>query len=182
LPTKTKRRNREDALWKEGWFPVSEDLWREPGQRLKKLKMIADANFPIQLVEIMRGRGIEVRTAQELGLGKRADDELLREVSGRNYVLITMDRDFWSDAKFPVHQRGVIVFIDAKDISIARTDGFELLILFLMSFGGAWTRGKIRASSHRMFLKLSVDGKKVVFEIKPFRPLIYAREVSESGI
>jgi len=27
-----------------------------------------------------------------------------------------------------------------------------------------------------------VDGKNVSYEIKPFRPLIYAREVSESGI
>ena len=182
MPSRTKRKSREEELSKEGWYPLSEDLWREPGQIRKKLRIIADTNFPIQLVEAMRRIGIDVKTAQELGLEKRADDELCRDVSARGYVLITMDRDFWSNVKFPLHERGAVVFVDGKDSTIARTDGFELLMVFLTSFGGGWTRGKVRASSERMYLKLSVDGKKVAYEIKPFRPLIYVREVSETSI
>lgn len=179
LPSKRKRKNREDELFREGWFPLSEDLWRAPGEKREKVRVVSDANFPIQLVEAMRRRKVEVKTAQELGLAKLADDELLRKVTEQGCLLITMDKDFWSDGKFPLHQRGAIVFVDGKDASIGRTDGFELLMVFLMSFGGGWTRGKIRASSERMLMKLSVDGKKVAYEIKPFRPLIYAREVPE---
>lgn len=184
VPSKRKRKNREDELFKEGgWFALSEDMWtwwREPGQKREKVRIVSDANFPVQLVEAMKRRGIAVKTAQELGLAKLPDDELLRKVTERGNVLITMDRDFWSDGKFPLHQRGAIVFVDGKDAGIARTDGFELLMVFLMSFGGGWTRGKLRASSERMFMKLSVDGRNVAYEIKPFRPLIYAREVPES--
>ena len=73
-------------------------------------------------------RGIAVKTAQELGLAKLPDDELLRKVTERGDVLITMDRGFWSDGKFPLHQRGAIVFVDGKDAGIARTEGIELLM------------------------------------------------------
>ena len=85
-------------MFKEGgWFALSEDMWtwwREPGQKREKVRMVSDANFPVQLVEAMKRRGIAVKTAQELGLAKLPDDELLRKVTERGDVLITMDRDF----------------------------------------------------------------------------------------
>ena len=182
LPSKKKRKNREEELLKKGWFALSEDMWRDPGEQPEKVRLVSDTNFPIQLVEIIVRRGIEVKTAQELGLAKLADDELLRQVTVRGYLLITMDKDFWCDRKFPLHERGAIVYVDGKDAGIASTDGFELLMVFLMSFGGGWTRGKLRASSERMSIKLSVDGKNVAYEIKPFGQLIYAREVPEVGM
>lgn len=178
LPSKRRRKNREDELSKEGWFALSEDLWRDPREKPRKVRMLADTNFPTQLVQAIKTRGMWVRTAQELSLSKLADDELLGRATERCCILITMDKDFWSDAKFPLHKDGAIVFLDGKDASIANTDGFELLMVFLKSFGGGWTRGKIRASSHRMFIKWISSGKKLAYEIKPIRPLIYAREVT----
>jgi len=73
LPSKRKQRTRVEDLSKEGWFPLSEDMWREPGEKPKKVRIAADANFPFGLVEILRRRGFEVKTAQELGLEKLSD-------------------------------------------------------------------------------------------------------------
>jgi len=89
-----------------------------------------------------------------------------------------MDKDFWSDGKFPLHKTAGILFIDGEGVGMADTNGFNLLVEFLISFGGGWTRGKFRASSEGMYAKtLRDDGKKVLYEIKSFLPLIYAREM-----
>lgn len=86
-----------------------------------------------------------------------------------------MDKDFWSDGKFPLHKTGGIVFIEGEGARAANTDGFQILVEFLISFGGGWTRGKFRASSTGMYAKtLRDDGKKMLYQIKPFRPPIYA--------
>jgi hypothetical protein len=61
------------------WFEVSEDLWREPSEITQKL------------------RGIEVRTAQEPNIHLLSDEGILHEATKRGLVLITLDRDFWSD-------------------------------------------------------------------------------------
>lgn len=90
--------------------------------------------------------------------------------------------DFWSDKKFPLHQRGGIIFVDGKNASIAETDGFELLIVFLTSFGGGW-KGRFRASSQRVYVKFAgADCRKVLYEVAPIRPLIYEREVTEESL
>lgn len=158
-------------------------MWKDPGEKPRKLRLVSDTNFPFALVEALRRRGVEIKTAQELGAANLSDEELLGRVTKDGYLLITMDRDFWSDAKFPLHKAGGIIFIDGKDARISETDGFELLVVFLLSIGGGWTWGKFRASSERVHAKIiGVDGKKVVYEIKPFRPLVYAREVTESTV
>jgi hypothetical protein len=102
VPSKRKQKARENKLFEDGWFELSDDMWLDPGERPKNVRLVADANFPRGLVEVFRKRNIEVRTAQELGLHRLADEELLGRVLELGCVLITMDKDFWSDAKFPL--------------------------------------------------------------------------------
>lgn len=179
MASKRKQKSREDELFETGgWFALSDDMWKDPGEKRKKLRMVADANFPIALVNSLKNRGIEVKTAQELRLEKLPDEELLRRVLELGHLLITMDGDFWSDGKFPLHKAGGVVFVDGEDEGIGNTEGFELLLAYLESFGGGWRKGKIRAASDRIYTKIvGHEGKRVMYEIKGFRPLIYAREV-----
>jgi hypothetical protein len=56
----------------------------------------------------------------------------------------------------------------------------------LLRFQKAGVRGNSETgnqafSMHLRFLTIR-DGEKLAYEIKPFRPLIYAREVAERGI
>jgi predicted nuclease of predicted toxin-antitoxin system len=67
------------------------------------------------LVEALRKRGIEVRTAQKLNIHRLSDEEILLEARNRGLVLITLDRDFWSDDRFPLQSAGRLIFVDAKD-------------------------------------------------------------------
>lgn len=183
MPSRRKEKRREDELSTDGWFRLSSDLWLETLEIPQKLRAVADTNFPIGLTERMGSRGIDVRTAQSLGLERLADEDLLRRVTADGRVLVTLDRDFWSDEKFPIHQCGGVIFVDAKDEGIARSDGFELLIVFLRSFGGGWTNLKIRASSERVFMKgISTETKAFVYEIRAIRGGIYARGIAGTEV
>ncbi len=106
VPSKRKQKAREDKLFQDGWFELSDDMWLEPGEKPKKVRLVADANFPYQLVEVLREQKIEVKTAQELGLHRLADKELLRRVLELGYALITMDGD-WGFRTMPISVPGM---------------------------------------------------------------------------
>lgn len=152
-------------------------MWREPGEKPLKPRLLADANFPSGLVEVLRKRGIEVRTAQELKVHRFLDEQILQEAAKRGLFLITLDRDFWSDDRFPLQSSGRLVFVDARDERIANTNGFELLVVLLKSWGGGHRHGKIRSTASSVYLKfLTVAGRPAVYEFKAIRPYLYARE------
>jgi predicted nuclease of predicted toxin-antitoxin system len=177
MASKRKDKIRSDARFKDGWFEVSEDLRREAGEMPQKLRLLADANFPLGLVEALRKRSIEVRTAQELNIHRLSDKEILQEARNRGLVLITLDRDFWSDDRFPLQSAGRLIFVDAKDERIAKTTGFELLIVLLKSWGGGQRHGKVRSTGESVYVKFRQEaGGRGVYEFKAIRPYIYARE------
>jgi predicted nuclease of predicted toxin-antitoxin system len=177
MVSKRKEKIRSDARFEDGWFEVSEDLWQEPGKKPERLRLLADANFPRGLVERIRKPGIEVKTAQELRIHRLPDEQILQEAANRGFYLITLDRDFWSDERFPLRSSGRLVFVDARDEHIAETNGFKLLLVLLKSWGGGHGHGKIRATTESVYLKFLNDrGKQAAYEFKAIRPYIYARE------
>jgi len=177
VPSKRKEKIRSDARFEEGWFEISDDMWRDPGERPRKLRLLADANFPSNLVRVLRKRGINVRTAQELGIHRLPDEQVLGEAARRELVLITLDRDFWSDDRFPLRSSGRLIFIDARGEGIADATGFELLVVLLKSWGGGVRHGKIRSTAESVYIKFLTDlGKRAVYEFRAIRPYIYARE------
>ncbi|HEV2247984.1 MAG TPA: DUF5615 family PIN-like protein [Terriglobia bacterium] len=183
MPSKTKIRRRERRLEEQGWFTLTEDLWRSPGEVLPKLRLIADANFSSHLVKLMRQRNIVVRTAQDLQFEKLEDHELLRRVTASRCVLITMDQDFWSDRKFPLHLWGGLIYIDSRSMRFGVTLGFDLLTEFLASFGGGWDRLKIKASADKLHMKLiSIQNNRVLYEVRVQHGAVFAREADDSEV
>jgi predicted nuclease of predicted toxin-antitoxin system len=177
MVSKKKEKIRRDARFEDGWFEISRDMWREPGEKPQKVRLLADANFPTALVKVLRNRGVEVRTAQELNIQRLPDERILQEATKRGLSLITLDRDFWADDRFPLRSSGRLIFVDAHDGRIATTDGFELLVVLLTSWGGGHHHGKIRSTAESLYLKfLAGAGKQGVYEFKAIRPHLYARE------
>jgi len=177
VASKRREKIRSDARFEDGWFEVSEDMWREPGEKPLRLRLLADANFPSGLVQVLRKRGIDVRTAHELKIHRLPDEQILQEAAKRGLFLITLDRDFWSDDRFPLQSSGRLIFVDARDEQIANTNGFELLVVLLKIWGGSHRHGKIRSTAESVYLKfLTVAGKQGMYEFKAIRPYLYARE------
>lgn len=181
MPSKRKEKLRGDARYKDGgWFEISTDQWLEPGEKPRKVRLLADAHFPSKLVEILQSNRIEVRTAQELGLHRMSDQQLLHEADKRDMILITRDHDFLSERKFPLHNSGKIVFVEGDGESIGSALGFALLIILIRSWGSTRWYGKVRATSESVFLKFhGNDGKNRAYEFKIISPNFYAREIGE---
>ena len=98
------------------------------------------------------------------------------EAARRELVLITLDRDFWSDDRFPLRSSGRLIFIDARGEGVADATGFELLVVLLKSGGGV-RHGKIGSTAESVYMKFLKDtGKPAVYEFRAIRPYIYARE------
>lgn len=179
MPSKRKEKLREDARSEDGWIEVSEDMWRDPGEQPRKVRLIADAHFPQKLVEVLRSNGLEVRTAQELHLHRMSDEQLLHEVDKKGMILITRDHDFLSERKYPVHRSGKIVFVEGDGEAIGITIGFALLVLLLKSWGSTRWHGKVRTTSESVYLKFhGNDGKNREYEFKAMQPHLYARQIS----
>jgi len=183
MPSKRKAKLREERLFRErGWFAISEDMWKEPGEKSSKLRFVSDVNFSSPLADQIRARGAEVRSAQELGFGTLADAELLSRVSAMGYVLITMDSDFWSERKIPLRSCGGLVLVEGASPAYAKSDGFELLMVILESLGGVGRRKKVKSTATQLYLKgIGEGGQEFFYEIRAIRPLVYAREVEPSG-
>jgi hypothetical protein len=92
-----------------------------------------------------------------------------------------MDRGFWSDKDYPIHQSGGIIFVDVPALAASTASlGLQMLFLFAKSFGGDWRRGlKARATSEKFEMKLiSHGGKKAAYEVQLKKNSLYARELS----
>lgn len=180
MPSRRKAKLREDARYEDGgWFEISSDMWLEFGEKPRKVRLLADTHFPAKLVEILQSNRIEVRTAQELGLHRMSDEQLLHEADKRGMVLITRDHDFLSERKFPLHNSGKVVFVEGDGESIGGTMGFALLILLIRVWGSTNWYGKVRTTSENIYLKFhGADGKNRTYQFKAMRPHLYAREFS----
>lgn len=89
---------------------------REFNAYLKKKKITprfyADANFPRWAVNHLRERKLDVVTSQDVGLQNRDDRDHAAYGRRESRILLTCDRDFLDERKFPLISSPAIVVFD----------------------------------------------------------------------
>lgn len=162
----------------EEWFELLEDLLREPGTKPRKLKICADANVPKRLVDEIRRAGVPVQTALESQVSTKSDTSILAWTRSEERVLLTLDRDFWDDRKFPLHKSPGVLLIDVSPARVE--DALEAFWLIFETFAryiGNWNEMKIRASQNGYYLKgIAWDGGIMHYEIKIINGRVMVRE------
>jgi predicted nuclease of predicted toxin-antitoxin system len=76
------------------------------------MRLLADENFPIDLVEEVRGKGHDVLWAGSHCVGWK-DAAILDRAEREGRILITLDKDFLQIAvqrRIPIKQSGVVLF------------------------------------------------------------------------
>jgi predicted nuclease of predicted toxin-antitoxin system len=87
-----------------------DEVFRNLGRRAKA-RFYADENFPTKAVSILRAMGARTRTAQEAALLGHPDENQLAYARRHGLVLLTRDRDFLDERRFPlIHSPAVYVF------------------------------------------------------------------------
>lgn len=80
-------------------------------RRKAKPKFYADENFPNGAARLLRKMGARLLTAQEAGLTKHPDENHAAYALRRGYVLLTCDRDYLNERRFPlIHCPAIVVF------------------------------------------------------------------------
>lgn len=163
------------------WFPLSDDLWRDPHEIPKKLRILADHNIPARVVAELRKDKIRVTTAAEIGAERLADRELLNLAKKRGEVLLTTDGDFWSDQQYPPEQDTGVIFVDTQpgDDKVSRVlSGF---LPFAKSFSQSGCRNlKMRLCADKFFFKLiSYQGQRVSYEVQNRHGRLLCRTLDE---
>ena len=80
-------------------------------RRKAKPRFYADENFPSSAVQILRHTGARVVTAQEVGLSGHSDEDHTAYALKHGYVLLTCDRDYLDNRRFPlIHCPAIAVF------------------------------------------------------------------------
>ena len=163
------------------WFEVTEDLWREQYEIRPKLRLLADQNISREMVSELRHARINVTTASERRVSNLSDTNLFEYAKSHGMVILTTDRDFWSDRRFPVHKGGGAVVLEAPPSDVMKClRSFGLAYgTFAKSFGGSAVNGiRIKASEDRFLLKMkSPSGSRVTYEMKLEKRTLWAREI-----
>lgn len=94
------------------WHEFASDQASEmlPGPH-KKLKIYADANIPAAVIDELRTAGVPIASAVEIGRSTHPDENIYQQAKRRCKVLLTMDRDFWDDRKYPLQKGPGIIFV-----------------------------------------------------------------------
>ena len=130
--------------WRDLEIP-SDDEMRELRQEFRgRARFLVDENAGNEVAELLKGQGYNTRTAAELGLHGRGDEEIFAAAWKEERVIITHDDDFLDNREFPQSRNPGVVVIrpgaDGRD-----DDGLvRCLLLTLMIVGStaAWFKGK----------------------------------------
>lgn len=152
------------------WFDISEDMWVEPNTTPRKLKLCSDASVPQPIIDELRNAGLSVLTAYECNVATHADEAILAWSRRNGRVLLTMDRDFWDDRKFPLQVVPGVIFLDVPPDSVD-----EAMSAFGLMYGTFartysleyWWGKKARVTPSRYFLKMRMpEGDVMHYEVK----------------
>lgn len=79
-------------------------------RRKAKPRFYADENFPTMATEILRRRKADVLTVVETGRRQHPDENHAAEALRLGRVLITCDRDYLDECKFPlIHCPAIVI-------------------------------------------------------------------------
>lgn len=92
-------------------------------KRKAKPKFYADENLPIAIVKRLRGMGVQVLTAHQVGLSGHPDENHTALALRHGYILLTCDRDYLDEGRFPLIHCPAIVVFDFGSGSLGEVQG-----------------------------------------------------------
>lgn len=97
---------------------------------------------------VLKNRGFNVKTADELGLTGHPDEDHFAAAYRNNRILLTYDEDFLDDRKFPPHRNpGVIVLPPMSRGVDAFMQRLWLVLTMVAPFRKIWLDTKVKITA-----------------------------------
>jgi predicted nuclease of predicted toxin-antitoxin system len=130
------------------WRPVEElsKAEKDDFERrfAKKARFVVDESLGIGVARVLRDLKWNTTFASEVGLSGHSDEDVFAYAFRENRVLLTHDRDFLDDRRFPIHRNpGVIVFPGADGSGEPLVAALRSVIPVIGSYRKAFRRFKI---------------------------------------
>ncbi|MBW2739898.1 MAG: DUF5615 family PIN-like protein [Deltaproteobacteria bacterium] len=121
--------------WKKIDFSKRE--WRQINSELalfrKQVRFLVDENVPEDLISVLRERGYNTKAVTECELKGRDDKEIFGLARKENRVLVTQDKDFLNDKRFPIQRNPGLAVLPAYS---ENEDGFVTAFGHLLTIHG----------------------------------------------
>src|SRR5262249_5603123 len=88
-------------------------------RRRKKPRFYCDENYPAQATGILRRWGFNVVTAQEANLRGHPDENQLAEARREGRILLSCDRDYLNERRFPLTDCSTVAVFSFGDGSLS---------------------------------------------------------------
>jgi len=149
-----------DKWFKENWI-----AWTPPK---RKVKIFLDRNLPQELKNEIISYP-KFKAFEEVQTGRRPDEDIYSYCYRTNLLILTLDKDFWDDKRFPLAKSpGVILIASSPNLSVS--DCIESLAVFLVYFDLIGGIRRFPDFAKRMKFKISLKGfvlKFVAYNGKP---------------
>jgi len=135
-----------------GWI---RHKYRRPGKaELQGVERIvqfyADHNVDYSIVEALRIKKYDVETARDIGAEKQHDEFHFRRAFRSKRVLLTLDRDFLDNRRFPLSQTHGIIVLNVDTSSIPKlARAVEVVYVILGGLAGLLKEKKVIVNSDR---------------------------------
>lgn len=167
---------REEEEWTEFHIPAEAGaLW---DRQRKRTRFLADANVPLDFVEELREAGLDVMQGPSLpGLD---DPAVLAFARREDRVLLTFDRDFWDERRYPTHTVLGVLIVGAPN---RRPDAaLQAMTVahhyFVRHFpGDSWNGVKVLAYPDGFKIRLrTCEGRTKTISFKVIKGILYFQE------
>lgn len=109
-----------------------------------KVRFLVDESMDPMLVSALHKLGWKAQSAADVSLAGRSDEDVLAHAWRKKQLLLTSDRDFLDDRRFPPHRNpGIIVLPNAPIDSDFFTTALSRAIYTIAPLGKAYRGSKI---------------------------------------
>jgi predicted nuclease of predicted toxin-antitoxin system len=124
------------------WTPLEEAPKDYAGEK-KKTRFLVDESLGVEIAEYIRGRGFNALFVADAGLRGRSDEDVFAVAWRERRVLLTHDRDFLDDGRFPENRNpGVIVLPGGNGERYAMGRGIRTALTVFGGSPSVWERMK----------------------------------------
>lgn len=153
-------------MWK-----LLEDITKEELSdlsRVKKARLYADEDIEEEIVEILSGRGVNIKSARQLGhAGKPDSFHAALAFKQKRFLLTKNVKHYLDDRKFPFHRTWGIIVLDVDPSSTADIITAIQRIFDLIGYGEVYEGMKLKLSSEEISTRfIDYTGKKALIRFK----------------
>jgi hypothetical protein len=130
-----------------------------------KIKLYADENIRLGIVQVLRMQGVNIRHAGEVGLTQKDDNTHYQYAKKTGRWLLTTDKDFLNNSLYPFEQiKGIAIVPDTGDDMVA---GYLLVWLKheLVPSGKGIDNCKVEFTKDAVIFHFKSEGKAITQKI-----------------